>query len=66
VYGDVLIIRSMKILSAQLVRMNVRESMHWPPGMTLPLASKVSSAGRAQAYRTGLHWSMLTRNVLIV
>jgi hypothetical protein len=58
--------RSMKILSAQLVRMKVRESKHCPPGMTLPLASRVSRAGRAHAYLTGLHCKMFPSDVLIV
>jgi hypothetical protein len=47
--GDVLIMRSMNILRAQLERIKVREAMHLPPGMILPDALTVSRAGLAQA-----------------
>jgi hypothetical protein len=57
---------SMKMERAQLERMKVRESMHVPPGTRLPAASMVSRAGRAHAYRMGLHWRTLTMDVLNV
>lgn len=62
--GIGMIIRSMKMLSAQLVRMKVRESMHVPPRLMLPAASTVSMAGLSHVYRTGLHCRMLPREVL--
>lgn len=56
---------SMKILSAQDVRINVRESMHLPPGMRVPSGRVLSIAGRFHAYWTGSHCSMFTRLVLM-
>jgi hypothetical protein len=63
--GWLLMIKSMKMESAQDVRMKVRESIHFPPGMRVPEADLWSMAGLFQAYCVGVHWSMLPRVVLM-
>ena len=65
--GIGMMIRSMKILRAQLARIKVRDSIHVPPlTVTLPSASYWSISGRSQVYWTGLHCSVFTRVVAIV
>lgn len=61
--GIGMMMRSMKMLSAQEVRMKVRESKHLPPLMRLPSMSLVSMAGLFHAYSTGVHCRMLPRVV---
>lgn len=61
--GIGMMMRSIKILRPQLERMNLRLSMHFPPLITVPLGPTWSIAALIYAYRTGVHWKILTKVV---